>query len=204
MTVGTLYVISAPSGAGKTSLVKALVQNLRNIHSSVSHTTRPPRPKERDGVDYHFVSEQTFKDKMAAGDFLEYAHVYDHLYGTSQEWVQQQLTAGQDIILEIDWQGAQQIRRLKAEAVGIYILPPSRAELEQRLRKRRQDNDTVIEHRLRKAVEDISHYREFDYLIVNDDFGKALKELKIIVKSHRLRQSTQTQRLQALLKDLLV
>lgn len=204
MNTGVLYVVSAPSGAGKTSLVKALVkERMTNIQLSISHTTRPPRPREQNGVDYHFVSEQIFLAEVEKSTFLEHAQVFNHYYGTSQRWVQTQLAAGTDIILEIDWQGARQVRHLQPESVGIFILPPSRNTLEQRLRKRRQDTEEVIQRRLQKAVEEMSHYVEFDYLVVNDDFTRALDDLQAIVHGQRLKQLAQAQKLQTLLTNLL-
>jgi guanylate kinase len=203
VNTGILYVVSAPSGAGKTSLVKALVERMSDVQLSISHTTRPPRSREQSGVDYHFVSEEVFLAEVEKSAFLEHAQVFDHYYGTSQQWVQAQLAAGKDIILEIDWQGARQVRRLKPESVGIFILPPSRQALEQRLRKRKQDSDAVIQRRLLKAVEEMNHYVEFDYLVVNDNFSSALNDLQAIVHSQRLKQLVQAQKQKALLIDLL-
>lgn len=203
MNTGTLYVVSAPSGAGKTSLVKALVKQVPNIQCAVSHTTRSPRPGEQAGIDYHFVSEQAFLAEVEKGAFLEHAQVFNHYYGTSQQWVQMQLAQGQDIIVEIDWQGARQIRHLKPDSIGIFIFPPSRKILEQRLCDRQQDDPTVIQHRLQKAVAEMRHYVEFDYLVVNDDFAQALNDLQAIVYSNRLKQPLQAQKLQTLLTHLL-
>jgi len=203
VNTGILYVVSAPSGAGKTSLVKALVERMTHVQLSVSHTTRPPRTRERNGIDYHFVSERTFLAEVEKSTFLEHAQVFNYYYGTSQQWVQTQLAAGKDIILEIDWQGARQVRRLKPESVGIFILPPSRQALEQRLRKRKQDSEEVIQRRLLKAVEEMNHYVEFDYLVVNDDFTQALDDLQAIVHSQRLKQLVQAPRLETLLISLL-
>jgi len=180
---GRLFIISAPSGAGKTSLVKALLASNSRIVVSISYTTRPMRPGEKNGVDYHFVDHHAFKELIKAGDFLEYARVFDHYYGTSRSRVMEQLSKGLDVILEIDWQGAQQVRRAMAQNVSIFILPPSRAVLEQRLRSRKQDSNEVIERRLCDAVTEISHYDEFDYIVVNDDFDVALAELEAIIKS---------------------
>lgn len=180
---GRLFIIAAPSGAGKTSLVKALLDSTPNIAVAVSYTTRPMRPGEKDGVDYHFVDHDTFKKLIKAGDFLEYAEVFDHFYGTSRSRVMERLDKGMDVILEIDWQGARQVRQMMSENVSIFILPPSRVLLEQRLRSRNQDSNEVIERRLRDAVTDISHYDEFDHVLVNDDFDMALAELKAIIKS---------------------
>jgi len=200
---GTLFTISAPSGAGKTTLVKALVESTDKIKVSVSHTTRKPRPGEKNNVNYHFVTEEEFMHKLTCNLFLEHAQIYDHYYGTSQKLLIEQLNAGIDVILEIDWQGAQQVHRLKPDTVGIFILPPSRAALEKRLRKRGKDSEEVIAKRLRGAVDEISHYVEFDYLVVNDDFSKALKDLQVIVHSQRLRQLAQAPKLEGLLTELL-
>ena len=203
MTKGILFAISAPSGAGKTSLVNALVANTNNLMVSVSHTTRQPRPGEKNGVNYHFVTEDDFIHMLTCNLFLEHAQVYDHYYGTSQKLLLERLHTGTDVILEIDWQGAQQVRRLKPDAVTIFILPPSREVLEQRLRSRGKDSDAVIAQRLRGAFDEISHYVEFDYLVVNDDFSQALKDLQAIVHSRRLAQLTHAPKLEKLLTNLL-
>jgi guanylate kinase len=200
---GTLLTISAPSGAGKTTLVQALVESTDNIQVSVSHTTRKPRLGEKNGENYHFVTEAEFLHILECNLFLEHAKIYDYYYGTSQKWLNEQLEAGIDVILEIDWQGAQQIHRLMPETVGIFILPPSPEILEKRLRQRGKDSEEVIIKRLRGAVEEISHYVDFDYLVVNDDFSKALKDLQTIVHSLRLRQTVQAAKLEKLLTDLL-
>lgn len=203
MTKGTLFTVCAPSGAGKTSLVNALVASLDNLTVSVSHTTRQPRPGEKNGVNYHFVTEDDFIHMLTCNLFLEHAQVYDHYYGTSQRWLLEHLHTGTDVILEIDWQGAQQVRRLKPDTVTIFILPPSREVLERRLRSRGKDSETVIAQRLQAAVDDISHYVEFDYLVVNDDFSKAVKDLQAIVHSQRLTQLAHVPKLEKLLTDLL-
>lgn len=203
MSQGTLFIIAAPSGAGKTSLVKALVDNTDDIKVSVSHTTRQPRPGEENGVNYHFVLEDEFIQMLERNLFLEHAQVYDHYYGTSKKGLQEQLDAGIDVILEIDWQGAQQIGKLKPDSVSLFILPPSRAILEQRLRNRGQDSDDVIAKRLRGAVDEMSHYAEFDYLVVNDEFDKALSDLQTIVYSQRLTQVVQARKIEPMLNDLL-
>ena len=180
---GTLFIIAAPSGAGKTSLVRALLASSHNIVASISYTTRPKRPGECDGVDYHFVDRDTFRKLIQAGDFLEYAQVFDHYYGTSRTQVLEQLDKGLDVILEIDWQGAQQVRRAIANTVSIFILPPSRQALEDRLVSRKQDSEEVVKRRLQDAMTEISHYDEFDYVVVNDDFDATLNEMLAIIKS---------------------
>jgi len=200
---GTLYVISAPSGAGKTSLVKALVESTDDIKVSVSHTTRASRPGEKSGIHYNFVNLDTFKGMIERCTFLEHAQVFDNYYGTCGEWVSQQLDQGIDVILEIDWQGAQQIRTMIPECISIFILPPSREALEQRLQGRGQDNAEIITRRMRDAINEISHFSEFDYLIINDNFNLALDELRSIIVSLRLRQLPQQQRYTQLLDNLL-
>ena len=200
---GTLYTISAPSGAGKTSLVNALLERNPQLRVSVSHTTRPVRPGEQDGVNYHFVTEQAFLAMLERNEFLEHARVFDNLYGTSSVWVQEQLDQGIDVILEIDWQGAQQVNRLLPDTCAIFILPPSREALEQRLNNRGQDDAATIEKRLREAVLEMSHYVDADYLVVNNDFDQALEELACIVYSERLRTPRQAVRLGDTLTALL-
>jgi len=200
---GHLYVIAAPSGAGKTSLVRALVERLENIKISISYTTRPPRPADVDGRDYFFVSENVFQQMIAEGVFLEHAFVFGRHYGTSRHWVLHQLQQGTDVILEIDWQGAQQIRRLIPEARSIYILPPCLSVLQQRLLKRRQDSAEVIEGRMREAQNEIAHCQEFDYLLVNDVFDDALAELTEAVLKVRRGESLQKKELSNLLAQLL-
>ena len=200
---GTLYTVSAPSGAGKTSLVDALLARCKDLQVSVSHTTRPMRPGEENGVNYHFVDESQFAAMLDRGEFLEHAQVFGNLYGTSQVWAEEQLAAGTDIILEIDWQGARQVKHLMPDTQSIFILPPSRATLEQRLKSRGQDDDAVIAARTAAAVEEMSHYVEADYLVVNKDFELALEELQAIVSCHRLATSRQSQALQTLLSELL-
>ncbi len=185
MSKGTLYIVSAPSGAGKTSLVKALLEKDSKVCVSVSHTTRSPRPGEAEGRDYHFVSHEQFNGMIGEAAFLEYAEVFTNKYGTSQQWVEQTLASDRDVILEIDWQGAQQVRRLMPDAVSVFILPPSREALEQRLTGRGQDSQEVIDHRMQQAVSEMSHYGEFDYLIINDDFEVALSELAAIFVAGR-------------------
>ncbi|MGD8572647.1 MAG: guanylate kinase [Gammaproteobacteria bacterium] len=202
-TTSSLYVIAAPSGAGKTSLVKALLETTPDITVSVSHTTRQARPGEVHGEHYYFVDQQTFEQMRDAGEFLEYAQVFDNYYGTSRQSVEDTLKRGSDVILEIDWQGAQQIRRLYPDCCSIFILPPSREALEQRLRSRGQDNEKVIDRRMQDAIAEISHYPEFDYLVINDDFDQALAEMTAIVVARRQRTAIQGVRQQALLKQLL-
>jgi len=200
---GTLYIISAPSGAGKTSLVKALIDALPQVRVSVSHTTRGMRPGEVEGVNYHFVDHPAFLGMLERGEFLEHAEVFGNLYGTSQLWLEQTLAEGFDLILEIDWQGAQQVRRLLPQAQSIFILPPSQEALRQRLTNRGQDSDEIIERRMREAVSEMSHYVEYDYLIINDDFAHALEDLKSIFRARQLHQESQQLRHGGLLGELL-
>ncbi len=200
---GTLYIISAPSGAGKTSLVRQLLSRDSQVRVSVSHTTRAMRSGEANGVDYNFVTLAEFNDMIDQGQFLESAEVFDNKYGTSQTWVKQQLDQGIDVILEIDWQGAQQVRRLMPEAISIFILPPSREALRERLTGRGQDDVSVIERRMADAVNEMSHYAEYDYLVINDAFEQALGELQAVLVARRLRQSAQQRRQQALITALL-
>jgi guanylate kinase len=202
MHSGMLYIVSAPSGAGKTSLVKALIEQLDGIEVSVSHTTRAMRPGEVDGSDYHFVSEQHFLEKVGQGEFLEHAQVFDNFYGTSRLTVEDRLAQGFDVILEIDWQGAAQVRKQMPESLSIFVLPPSRDELDRRLRGRGQDSEEIIARRMQDAVNEMSHYPEFDYLVINDDFEQALTELKAIVIGNRMRLDRQEKRHEQLLSDL--
>jgi guanylate kinase len=181
MPSGRLYVVAAPSGAGKTSLVKALMEREPGIQFSVSYTTRKPRPNEIPGRDYHFVSMERFQEMSAKHEFLEHAQVFDHCYGTGVRAVQEALANGEQLLLEIDWQGARQVRARLPEALSIFILPPSRAALEQRLKARSTDSAEVIQRRLRDAAEDLSHWSEFDYVVVNDRFEQALEDLRAIV-----------------------
>lgn len=204
MSFGTLYIISAPSGAGKTSLVKALVSRIETMTISISHTTREPRPGEVAGRDYYFIDDHEFLGMIEDGAFLEHARVFDHYYGTALSSVQTQLAVGHDVILEIDWQGAQQVRRRIPGSQSVFILPPSRNELEARLRSRAQDAETVIERRMHDAVREISHYGEYDYLVVNDSFETALSELSAIITANRLRLPVQGELLKDLIADLLV
>ena len=195
--------VSAPSGAGKTSLVKALVDANNDLAVSVSHTTRAIRPGEIDGVNYHFVSEAEFSDLKDQGGFFEWAQVFDNFYGTSHQSVVDQLNEGVDVILEIDWQGAAQIKRQMPESVSIFILPPSTAALRERLTGRGQDDSSVIERRMRSARDEMSHYGEADYVVLNDRFDSALSDLKAIIASQRLSQRRQSSRLTSVIRDLL-
>jgi guanylate kinase len=199
---GTLYVISAPSGAGKTSLVAEMLRQDARLGVSISHTTRPMREGEQDGVNYHFVDRSEFEAMIARGDFLEHADVFGNYYGTSQVWVRETLAKGQDVILEIDWQGAEQVRRLIPECVGIFIVPPSEQILRERLVGRGTDAPEVIERRLAEAEEECRHAIEFDYLVVNDDFEQALSELLCIVRTQRLSMANQRVRHEGLLAEL--
>jgi len=199
-----LYVISAPSGAGKTSLVAALASSEPGLHVSVSHTTRPRRPGEEDGVNYHFVSDEEFTALVEADAFLEHAPVFDRRYGTTRESVQKFLAAGDDVILEIDWQGAAQVRERHPGAIGIFILPPSRESLAERLAGRGQDSDEVIARRMADAVAEMSHYDEFDYLVINDDFETALGDLRRIVRGGRPDRDRQRAQYRELIAALLV
>jgi guanylate kinase len=191
MYPGTLYIVSAPSGAGKTSLVKALLEQLEGIVVSVSHTTRAARPGELEGVDYHFTSHEEFERLVEEGEFLEHARVFDNYYGTGRSTVVEQLQRGRDVILEIDWQGARQVRETFPQAVGVFILPPDRPALEDRLRKRGQDSDEVVARRMRDAISELSHYDEYQYLVFNDDFDVALRDLVSLFRALRLRSDTQ-------------
>jgi len=199
---GSLFIVSAPSGAGKTSLVHALLNINPQIDLSVSYTTRNPRPGEHDGKDYHFVSRDTFLAMAKRGEFLESAEVYGNLYGTSQAWIGQENAKDRDILLEIDWQGAAQIRRLFSGCVSIFILPPSMEALEQRLRGRGKDNAEVIARRMAAVREDVAHVAEFDYVIINDNLNEALRELNAVVLSARLRCAKQLTRHQSLINQL--
>lgn len=200
---GSLFIVSAPSGAGKTSLIKDLLETMDDITVSVSHTTRAPRPGEQNGVHYHFVDQQKFLDMQAQGQFLEHAKVFDNYYGTSKTALEDTLTQGLDVILEIDWQGARQVRQQFTDSLSIFILPPSKQTLLQRLTGRGQDDEAIIVRRMQDAVSEISHYAEFDYVVVNDDFDLALQQLSAIVTASRLRLARQQIANRSLLLDLL-
>ncbi len=200
---GTLYVLSAPSGAGKTSLVSALLDSDNQVRLSVSHTSRPPRPSERDGVNYHFVTRERFVAMAGEGAFIEHAEVFGNYYGTSHQAVDHAMAAGADVILEIDWQGAQQIRRVRPDCISVFILPPSLVALRQRLQHRGQDSAEVVATRMREAARDIAHYGEYDYLIVNDTFDLALRDLQAIFRAGRLRRGVQQQRHAGMLSSLI-
>ena len=200
---GTLFIVAAPSGAGKSTLVNALLAREPAISLSVSHTTRPPRAGEEFGRHYYFVERAAFEREIAEGVFLEHAEVHGNLYGTSLTKVQELLGQGRDVLLEIDWQGAEQIRRVKPDCVSVFILPPSRAELERRLRGRGSDSAEVIARRLHNSREEISHAPEFDYIIVNDNFDDALADLRAIVHAVRQRSALQWPRQEALIAELL-
>ena len=200
---GLLLVLSSPSGAGKSTLARMLLESDPDITMSVSVTTRTMRPGEEDGVNYHFTDRDSFVRQVEQGRFLEHAEVFGNLYGTSADWVKQTLNGGEDVILEIDWQGATQIRKQLPDAVSIFILPPSLDILAQRLRGRETDDDAVIQRRLDGAQDEMSHFAEFDYLIVNDDFQRALYELEAIVEARRLDTPRQQARLASTLEDLL-
>lgn len=200
---GTLYIVSAASGTGKTSLLKALLEQTQQLAVSVSHTTRLKRAGEEDGQHYHFVDKPYFEQLIGAADFLEHAQVFGNYYGTSQSAVEQQLKSGLDVILEIDWQGAQQVRHLMPNAVSIFILPPSREALRERLTGRGQDSQEIIDGRMAEAVSEMSHYNEFDYIVVNDDFQTALAELASIFKAGTLTTAIQTQKHSMMISQLL-
>ena len=199
---GNVFIVCAPSGAGKTSLVSALLERDPNVHLSVSYTTRPARSGEVDGRHYHFVSREVFVRMLEAGELLESAEVHGNLYGTSQVWIEEQRRAGRDLLLEIDWQGAQQVRRVIPEAIGIFILPPSPDELRDRLVNRASDSKQVIERRLAAAREEIAHVEEFDYVIINRKFDDAVQDMVSIVRASRLRAAVQLSRNSMLVNSL--
>lgn len=202
MNEGMLFVVSAPSGAGKTSLIKALLEREPTLHLAVSFTTRAPRPGERDGVHYHFVDEQRFLSMEEAGAFLESAEVFGNRYGTAEASVRDELAVGRDLLLEIDWQGARQMRKRFPAALSVFILPPSSEALRERLRGRGQDSEAVIAARMEKARDEMSHYDEYDFLVVNDVFDQALDELTCLVRAERLRLSRSGGRLRSMLGGL--
>lgn len=200
--VGNLYVIAAPSGTGKTTLVHALVDSVAKVTVSISHTTRDKRPNEVHGENYYFIDKAEFQNMIDHGDFLEYATIFDNFYGTSKTWVNQTLNQGIDVILEIDWQGHQQIKKLFPDSISIFILPPSLNDLRDRLVKRNQDHLDIIKKRLADAKQTISHLHEFKYLVINDDFSHALNDLKLIIESGRLLQDRQCAKHAKLINDL--
>lgn len=199
---GQVFIIAAASGTGKTSLVSHLLQSMVNTTLSISYTTREQRIGEREGEHYHFIHDDEFEQMIAGGEFLEYAKVFDYYYGTSRAQLERQLAAGKDVILEIDWQGAAQVRAKLADVVGIFIIPPSLAVLAERLEKRNQDHPEVIAKRLAEANVEIAHHHEFDYLVINDDFDQALSSLKAIVTAERLRTARQAKSHAKLLEEL--
>ena len=206
-TPGGLFVVSAPSGGGKTSLTRASLAALAKIgiqaEISVSYTTRPPRPGERNGTHYHFIDRPAFEAMVERGEFLEHAQIYGHYYGTARARTEQRLAAGRDVILDIDWQGARQIRQHMPGSTGIYLLPPSMAQLEQRLRARKQDSEDAIRQRLAKAREEMRHYEYYDYLIINKDFDTAMNEFVAIFIAHRLARPVQEIRHNSLIQKLI-
>ncbi len=194
MPLGSLYIISAPSGAGKTSLISQLIKQDSTVKVAISHTTRPMRDGEENGKHYHFINSDNFKSKIKQNAFLEYAQVFGNYYGTSHQSIDHQLESNHDVILEIDWQGAQQVRKLRPDAISVFILPPSVKALEQRLYGRGQDAQSVIKTRLGQAREDMSHYHEFDYIVINDNFDTAIEDLASIFKCQRMKLTKQQQR----------
>lgn len=198
---GNLFVVVAPSGAGKTSLVKKLLEREPNIHLSISYTTRSPRAGEADGRDYRFVTREAFESTIAAGDFLEHANVYGNYYGTSKRWIEKELAGDHDVLLEIDWQGARQLRALFPHMVGIFILPPSLAELRRRLEGRGKDAPEAIDRRMASAREEVSHVLEFEYIIVNESFDSALMDLTAVVRAARVSRAQQSVRLKKLIDE---
>lgn len=201
--LGKLFIVAAPSGGGKTSLVNQLIATFPQIELSISHTTRPARPKEKHGKDYFFISQSEFLNMIDEHAFLEHAQVFENHYGTSKQQIEERLSQGIDVILDIDWQGAQQIRQIYPQAISIFLLPPSLETLRERLQNRQQDNLEVIEKRMKQAQEELSHYNEFDYLIVNKEFDTALEQLKAIVIAERLKKDVQVIRESKLLSFLL-
>lgn len=200
---GILFIVSAPSGAGKTSLLRELLAQDPQLTLSVSHTTRAMRPGEQDGVHYHFVDKQTFESMIGAGLFIEHAQVFDNFYGTSEKALREQLATGKDLVVEIDWQGARQVRERFPQAVSIFVAPPSIGELRSRLSNRGQDSEEIIQRRMRDARAELSHYVEYDYLVINDQFDQALRELGTVVGAERLRLSRQSVRHASALAEML-
>ncbi|MDX1836417.1 guanylate kinase [Legionella taurinensis] len=203
LLLGNIFIVAAPSGGGKTSLVKHLISSLEDIEVSISHTTRAKRPGEKEGVDYFFVDEKRFLEMVNDNDFVEHAQVFNHYYGTSVAQINARLSAGIDVVLDIDWQGAQQIRRIFPQAISIFVVPPSLDVLKQRLQERKQDKEDVIADRMHRAQDELSHFSEFDYLIVNDEFEKAASDLQAIVKANRLTLQRQSAKVGKLLSFLL-
>ena len=201
--IGHLYIVTAPSGAGKTTLVSLLLKNDSGIRLSISSTTRAPRTGEQDGREYHFVDVQSFQEQVSHGNFLEWAEVHGNYYGTSKSWIEAEMSAGRDVLLEIDWQGAQQVRKVFPEAIGVFILPPSMQVLEARLSGRGTDSAEVIARRISAARDEMRHVDEFDYVIINDDLHQALEDLQSVVSASRLKYTTQLQRHSALFATLL-
>ncbi|MBL8503223.1 MAG: guanylate kinase [Rhodocyclaceae bacterium] len=199
---GNLFIVAAPSGAGKTTLVKLLLERDGDIGLSVSYTTRAPRPGEVDGREYHFIDVPAFQAMRGRGDFIESAEVHGNFYGTSRPWIVEQMAAGRDILLEIDWQGAQQVRRLFPACVGIFVLPPSVEELERRLRGRGQDSEAIIARRTAAARDEMRHVNEFDYVIINNKLPEAIEDLQTVVRSVRLRTASQRDRHRALFSSI--
>jgi guanylate kinase len=203
VTNGTLYIISAASGAGKTTLVSAVLEQVDDLEVSVSHTTRAPREGEVDGVNYHFVDKHTFEAMVEDSEFIEYATVFGNMYGTSRQHIQEQLLKGKDVILEIDWQGARQIRQLMPDCKSVYIVPPSTEALRERLTSRGKDDEEIIARRMQEAISEMSHYVEFDYLIINDDFDEARDNLAAIIRGNRMLHEHQQKKHADLLARLL-
>ena len=200
---GNLFIVTAPSGAGKTTLVRMLAENDARVEVSISHTTRPPRPGEANGREYHFVDVPCFLEKIARNEFLEWARVHGNHYGTSRQWIETEITSGRDVLLEIDWQGARQVRKALPQAIGIFLLPPSMAILEERLSGRGTDSTEVVQRRIAAARDEMRHVEEFDYVIINDCLPQAVLDLQVVVKSARLRCANQRQRHGALFASLL-
>lgn len=200
--MNNIYIIAAASGTGKTSLVNSLIESLDNIVISISHTTRPKRSKEKKGENYYFVDEKIFLEMIKRNEFLEYAKVFDHYYGTSKKWVDEKLNEGLDVILEIDWQGAQRVKKLMPKSTSVFVLPPSFEELKKRLLNRNQDHQETISKRLSEASGEMQHCREFDYILINDKFDDAVADLHSIIRSHRLLTENQLTKQKQLLDEL--